>query len=184
MSHYDYLGAAAAPKTPTGVEYVSTMTAEKDGFDSLFAAYRAAYPSTMNVFGFAKELCRINGIDYAIPAIERWIFGQSGKRFPLDPKNSPESTLVQMKRSVPADLKGQGWAHFAEGNTILLPNIPRADGKTPGKKAEALPEAIKIEPPAPVATAPWWKSPWVLGGGAVALVAAVALLGNDTAKKV
>lgn len=196
MHHYHYsLGAAeGAQKTPTGVEYVLTPTAEQDGFESLFAAYRAAYPSSMTVGSFAKELCRVNGIPYSVVAIERWVFGKSGQRFAFVPNNSPQSTLTGMGRAVPDDLKGKGWSHFGEGNMILLPNIPRADGKTPGRRAPATPSAPPPPPPEapprvippPLAKeedeAPWWQSPYVLGGAAFLLVA-IALSMDDGKKK-
>ena len=201
--HYHYsLGAdESTQKTATGVEYVLTPTAQNDGFTSLFAAYRAAYPASMTEGAFARELCRVNGVAFAIVDIERWVFGKSGERFRFVPGNSPQNALENKGRSVPDDLKGKGWAHFGEGNMILLPNIPRADGKTPGA-APVLPPAPPALPPAPpVATLPpsppvrtlppplkkaeeepWWQSPYVLGGAAFLLVA-VALTMDDKKKK-
>ena len=211
MHHYHYsLGAAeGAQKTATGVEYVLTPTAEQDGFESLFAAYRAAYPTSMTLTSFTQELCRVNGISFSIPGIERWVFGKSGQRFSFVPNDSPQFELTKQGRAVPADLKGKGWAHFGAGNMILLPNIQRADGKTPGRKApspfpsltlvttvpEPTPEPLLPSPTSPptsppppaeeaeeVAEEPWWKSPYVLGGAAVLLVA-IALTMDDGKKK-
>lgn len=171
MSHYDYLGATTS--APTGsVPFVLTPTLEKDGFDTLFAAYRSAFPANTTVVDFAKAICAANGIPYKTANIEAWIFGLSGKRNPFDPKNNP---------GMYGGPKGVGYAHFGAGNKIMLPDVPRPG--LPGPAPVAPPEAPKAEAPAPVASAPWWKSPWVLGGGAIAIVALVASMSDDGSPK-
>jgi len=200
--HYHYsLGAdSSSQKTATGVEYVLTPTAEQDGFDSLFSVYRAAYPSSMTLSSFMNELCNVNGIPANLVGIERGIFAKSGKRFRFVASNSPQSVLQSRNKPVPDDLKGKGWAYFGEGNMILLPNVPRADGKTPRRSGPASSPSTTA-PPAPLPTpspstptpaspspqrqeeeTPWWQSPYVLGGAAFLLVA-IALSMDDGKKK-
>ena len=199
--HYHYnLGAAGeGQKTALGIEYVLTPTAAKDGFESLFAAYRAAYPASMTSGEFARELCRVNGISFSLVAIENWVFGLSGERFAFVPNNSPESVLRSRGKSIPENLRGKGWSHFGAGNMILLPKIPRADGKTPGV-VPSLPSPVAVveTPPAspppvvPLVPAPpfkkeetqaWWESPVVLAGAAFLLVAVALSLDDDKKKK-
>jgi hypothetical protein len=171
MSHYDYLGA-----TTSSVPFVLTPTLEKDGFDSLFAAYKSAFPAGTTVVDFAKAVCAANGVQYRTANIEAWVFGLSGKRFPFSSKNNP---------GMYGGPKNVGYAYFGEGNKIMLPDIPRA-----GLPVPVTPVEVKVEtppatppPPPPAPEAPWWKSPWVLGGGALAVVALVAVLGSDDVQK-
>lgn len=99
------------------VSYVPTPTLERDTFESLFAAYKNAFPAGTSVQAFAKAVCAANGIPYSTAAIEAWIFGLSGKRFAFDAKNNP---------GMYGGTKNVGWAHFAAGNVIKLPDYPRA----------------------------------------------------------
>lgn len=160
MGHYNYLGAAAP------VSFVPTPTKEGDGFSELFAVYAGAFPEgspeRINSAAFARALCAANGVPYKTAAVESWIFGLSQKRRAFDSKNNP---------GMYGGPKGVGWAYFAEGNTIKLPDFPRAGlpvvGKEEGKAAGASTGGEGEEP--------WWASPWVYGGAAVALIAFVSL---------
>jgi hypothetical protein len=179
MAHYDYAHQGLGAVT-SSVPFVSTPTAERDGFASLFEAYKSAFPPGTSLVDFTKAIVAANGIPYRTSSIEPWIFGMSGKRFPYNAKDNP---------GMYGGPKNVGWAHFAAGNKIMLPDIPRPGVNPP---PAAIPSPAAIPPPpspsAPVTVteqAPWWKSPWVLGGGAVALVALVALVGSgdDTSSK-
>lgn len=156
MSYVYGLGAVA-PSVP----YVPTPTLEGDGFQSLFNAYKSVFPAGTTVTSFAKAICAANGISYTVPAIESWIFGMSGRRFPFDPKNNP---------GMYGGPKNVGWAHFAAGNVIKLPDIPRP-GVRPAPQP-ALPEPALP----PVAEQLSGKSPllYVAAGGLILL----ALLGG------
>lgn len=116
--------------TPS-VRYVPTPTAERDGFASLFFAYKAAYPAGTSESAFARELCRANGIAYKTADIEAWIEAKGGGRYPFAKSNNP---------GMYGGPKNVGWGFFREGNVILLPDIPRADGKGP-KRPEGPPPA-------------------------------------------
>lgn len=65
------------------------------------------------------------------------------------------------------------------------PTLAALEAMQVGEPVTPPPAPIPLVP-APIAPppTPWWKSPWVLGGGAVALVGAVfVLLGDDEKKK-
>lgn len=177
MGHY-HLGeaAASAQKTPLGVSYVSTPTLERDGFDSLFAAYKGAFPAGTSVTAFRKAIVAANGVRDTVPAIEAWIFGLSKKRFSFDSKNNP---------GMYGGPKNVGWSYFAAGNRIMLPDLPRP-GVTPPAPAPSTAPSASTEKPGDVADskpAPWWQSPVVLGAGALALVAAFVAVSDDGAKE-
>lgn len=172
------LGAEAeAPKTPTGVAYVLTPTAEKDGFASLFRAYAAAYPAGTTTVAFARDLCRANGIVYGTPTIEAWIESKGGGRYPFVAGNNP---------GMYGGPKNVGWGFFREGNQILLPAIPRADGK-PGQRAPAPAPGAPPAPKAPEggelqaasASTNWW----LVAGFAGLVVLALAFANAERKKK-
>lgn len=178
MSYHLGEAAAAAQKTPLGVPYVLTPTLERDGFDSLYAAYKSAFPAGTSRVDFAKAIVAVNGIRYTVPAIEAWIFGMSKKRFStVDPKDNP---------GMYGGPKGVGWSYFAAGNKIMLPDVARP-GVTP--PAPTLPAPAKTvedvkdvkDTKTPEQT-PWWQSPVVLGAGALAVVAVLVAAGDDEGK--
>jgi len=178
MGHY-HLGeaAASAQKTPLGISYVSTPTLERDGFHSLFAAYKGAFPAGTSVTTFRKAIVAANGVRDTVPAIEAWIFGLSKKRFPFDAKDNP---------GMNGGTKNVGWSHFAAGNRIMLPDLPRP-GVTPPEPLPG-PSLDRSDLKQPEQTAreeqtPWWQSPVVLGVGALALVAAFVAVSDDDAKE-
>ena len=165
MHHYD-LGAVTS-----AVPFVDTPTAEKDGFASLFAAYKSAFPAGTTLTDFAKAVCAANGIPFKTADIEKWIFGLSGKRLPFSAKDNP---------GMHGGPKNVGYAHFGAGNRIKLPNIPR-----PGISPPA--GAPPVTPVDPITSqsaeeTPWWKSPWVLGAGTLAIIAFVSMSGDEDAK--
>jgi len=184
MQHYD-LGAVTST-----VPFVDTPTAEGDGFKSLLAAYKSAFPPgtfspvpATAEMEFAKAVCAANGIRYTITAVEDWIFGLSGKRHTFVKSNSPEFYISERGAKpslVPSRLKGVGWAYFGAGNRIKLPNIPR-----PGVNPPA--GSPPVDPVLPVdlieqqsaEETPWWKSPWVIGAGVCAVIAFVSSMSSD-----
>ncbi len=152
--------------------WVETRTREKDGFDTLFAAYRSAFPAGTTVQDFGKTVFSQNnpGKGYTVKNVEEWIFRISGKRFPFDPRDNPhDAAAASGGASVPDN---QGWSHFGEGNVILLPDVPR-----PGAGA----------PPPPATTTPPLRVPDqnVMGYVALAAAALFLLLGlkKDKSKK-
>ena len=169
MSHYHHMGAVTS-----SVPFVDTPTAEKDGFASLFAAYKSAFPVNTSVTDFAKAVCAANGIPFTTAKIEAWIFGLSGKRLPFSAKDNP---------GMHGGPKNVGYAHFGAGNRIKLPNIPR-----PGVNPPA--GSPPVDPVLPVdlieqqsaEETPWWKSPWVLGAGVCAVIAFVSMSSDEDAK--
>lgn len=163
------LGADTSPaKTPLGIAYIPTPTAEKDGFKSLFAAYKAAYPAGTTETAFAQELCRVNGLRLRTADVEAWIAAKGGGRYPFSATNNP---------GMHGGPKNVGYGFFREGNMILLPDIPRADGKGP-KRPEAPPPAGEREDgkadTASASTTNWW-----LVGGIGVLVLAIAAAGRE-----
>jgi len=158
------LGADGSPaKTPTGVAYVSTPTAERDGFASLFVAYKAAYPAGTTQQAFAQELCRVNGLRFRTPDVEAWIQAKGGGRYAFVKSNNP---------GMYGGPQNVGWGYFREGNVILLPDIPRADGKGP-KRPEGPPPAGEREDDK-LETASASSTSWWLWGGIGVLVLAIA----------
>jgi len=103
--------------------FVPTPTLEQDGFQSLYDAYRGAFPAGTTVPQFRKAVLAANGISDSVGAIERWIFGVSGKRFPFDSKNNPGLYA--------GGPKNVGWSYFGQGNVIKLPDFPRPGLSTP-----------------------------------------------------
>jgi len=181
MSHYHHLGAVTS-----SVPFVDTPTAEKDGFESLFAAYKSAFPSGTKLEDFNKAVCAANGIPYTITAVEDWIFGLSKKRFPFVKNNSPQYYISKKNTQpslVPTRLKGVGWAHFGAGNRIKLPNIPRP-GVNPPAGSPPVEPVLPVDPVTQQSAeeTPWWKSPWVIGAGALAIVAVVSMSSDEDAK--
>mgnify|MGYP003351431298 CR=1 FL=1 len=61
------LGAAAATSS---VSFVLTPTLERDGWSSLLAAYKSAFPAGTSEEAFARAVTKANGIAYTVPAIE------------------------------------------------------------------------------------------------------------------
>lgn len=147
------------------VSYVKTKTREGDTWDVLFNAYRSAFPPGTTVTQFAKDVTKANGVSYTTNGVEKWIFGLSGKRFPLDKKNNPGMYGGQA---------GVGWSFFGEGNEILLPNIPRAGDRI----LEAQPEPMQPVLAVKDNRVMLWA---LLGTGAFFLV--VAALTDDKKKK-
>lgn len=139
-------------------------TKANDGFESLARGYARAFsPSNASVVDIAKVICRQNGISYSVPVIEDWIVRVGGSRFPFDKKNNP---------GMYGGPKNVGWAHFNEGNMIMLPDIERADGE---------PAPREQGPPALNQT----SSKMPLVAGLLALFGAVLLFGGkkkNTAK--
>jgi hypothetical protein len=125
MSHYHHMGAVTS-----SVPFVDTPTAEGDGFKSLLAAYKSAFPVGTTETDFAKAVCAANGIPYTVTAIERWIFGLSGKRHPFSSKENP---------GMHGGPKNVGYAYFGAGNRIKLPNIPRPGISPPAGSPPARP---------------------------------------------
>lgn len=111
------------------VPFVSTPTLEGDGFQSLYAAYKSAFPAGTTLTDFTKAICRANGVTYSVPAIEAWIFGLSGKRYPFISSNNP---------GMYNGPKNVGWSFFGAGNKIMLPDIPRP-GLTPPAPTPVIP---------------------------------------------
>lgn len=169
MSHYHHLGAVTS-----SVPFVDTPTAEKDGFASLLAAYKSAFPVGTSERDFAKAVCAANGIPYTVTAIERWIFGLSGKRFPFSAKENP---------GMYGGPKNVGYAHFGAGNRIKLPNIPRP-GVNPPAASPPVDPVLPVDPITQQSAeeTPWWKSPWVIGAGVCAVIAVVSMSSDENAK--
>jgi hypothetical protein len=169
MSHYHHMGAVTS-----SVPFVDTPTAEGDGFKALLAAYKSAFPVGTSERDFAKAVCAANGIPYTVTAIERWIFGLSGKRHPFSAKENP---------GMYGGPKNVGYSYFGAGNRIKLPNIPR-----PGVNPPA--GSPPVDPVLPVdlieqqsaEETPWWKSPWVIGAGVCAVIAFVSMSSDEDAK--
>ena len=169
MYHYD-LGAVTS-----AVPFVDTPTAEKDGFASLFAAYKSAFPAGTTLTDFAKAVCAANGIPFKTADIEKWIFGLSGKRLPFSAKDNP---------GMHGGPKNVGYAHFGAGNRIKLPNIPRPGVNPPAGSPLPVDPVTPVDPITSQSAeeTPWWQSPWVLGAGALAIVALVSMSGDEDAK--
>jgi hypothetical protein len=133
--------------------YVLTPTLEGDGFASLFAAYKSAYPAGTTVQAFMKDICAANGIAATVPAIEAWIFGMSGRRLPFVAKDNP---------GMYGGPKNVGWSHFAAGNRIKLPDVPR-----PGVAAPPAPPVVEAPVEVPPEQTPTSKtSPLLYAAGA------------------
>jgi hypothetical protein len=184
MSYHLGEAAASAKKTPLGVPYVLTPTLERDGFDSLYAAYKSAFPAGTSRVDFAKAIVAANDIRYTVPAIEAWIFGMSKKRFDFNAKDNP---------GMYGGTKNVGWSHFAAGNKIMLPDVARPGVTPPAPPAPPAPTPPAPSPsfPGPATTSedlktpeqtPWWQSPVVLGAGALAVVAVLFVAGDDEGK--
>ena len=168
MHHYD-LGAVTST-----VPFVDTPTAEGDGFKSLLAAYKSAFPVGTSERDFAQAVCAANGIPFTVAKIEAWIFGLSGKRLPFSAKDNP---------GMHGGPKNVGYAHFGAGNRIKLPNIPRPGVNPPAGS----PPVDPVTPVDPITSqsaeeTPWRKSPWVLGAGTLAIIAFVSMSGDEDAK--
>jgi len=181
MNHYHHMGAVTS-----SVPFVDTPTAEKDGFASLLAAYKSAFPVGTSETDFAKAVCAANDISFTVTAIEDWIFGLSGKRFPPVKNNSPEFFISQRGANpsrVPTRLKGVGFAHFGAGNRIKLPNIPRP-GVNPPAGSPPVDLVLPVDPITQQSAeeTPWWKSPWVIGAGVCAVIAVVSMSSDENAK--
>jgi hypothetical protein len=166
MSHYHHLGAVTS-----SVPFVDTPTAEGDGFKSLLAAYKSAFPVGTTETDFAKAVCAANGIPFKTADIEKWIFGLSGKRLPFSTKDNP---------GMHGGPKNVGYAHFGAGNVIKLPNIPRPGVNPPAGS----PPVTPVDPVTQqfAEETPWWKSPLVLGAGALAIIAVVSMSSDEDAK--
>lgn len=144
------------------VSFVKTKTRENDTWDTLFARYKGAFPSGTTVAQFAKAVASANGVAYTTNAVEKWIFGLSGKRFAYDPKNNP---------GMYGGPKGVGWSYFGQGNEVLLPDVSEPTTTAP----------VEVSQPALVVKDNRVML-WMLFG-AGALWAAALLLGDDKKQK-
>jgi hypothetical protein len=167
VSYIRGLGAVAS-----SVPFVSTPTLEGDGFSSLYAAYKSAFPAGTSLTDFTKAICAANGIPYSVPSIEAWIFGLSGRRQKLVTSGSPPNNPGSY-----GGPKGVGWAYFGAGNRIMLPNIPRP-GVTP------VTPTLPPPPPPPMVSEPVTtpsssKLPYIVGAGLLLF----ALLSGDKKKQ-
>jgi hypothetical protein len=152
------------------VSYVLTPTLEKDGLDSLFAAYKGAYPPGTDITSFTRQLVAANGVPYSAAAIDNWVFSLSGKSYAKvtsgTPPNNPGSYGGATNR---------GWAYFAAGNLIKLPDFPRAGLPVPTPDpAPAAPPALRVPDQSAML--------WVVGAG-LALWLVVGVLGKKKSSK-
>jgi len=154
----------------SSLQFVLTPTAEGDGWTTLLAAYRTAFPAGTNTVDFARAICAANNIPFRTSAIEPWIFGLSGKRMPFSASDNP---------GMHGGPKNVGYAFFGEGNMIMLPDMPRLDGKRPKKPGAEAPATVTPPPPPPAAD----EGPnWLLIGG-IGLIAALAFAASSDKKK-
>jgi hypothetical protein len=156
-----------ATTVTSSLPFVLTPTAEGDGWTTLLAAYRTAFPAGTTETAFARAVCAANGIPFTTAAIEAWIFGLSGKRLPFSAADNPG------KYGGP---KNVGYAFFGEGNMIKLPDMARLDGKGPKK-----PSADVLVPPSPTVRSEEGPN-WLLIGG-IGLLAALAFAATADKKK-
>jgi hypothetical protein len=145
-----------------------TPTREGDTFETLFNAYRGAFPAGTTLQSFVQQLLRANNVRYSTPAIEAWIFGLSGKRFPFNPKNNP---------GMYGGPKNVGWAYFGEGNIIQLPDFPRPGATPPPSNAVAPPPEKDLRP---LVVRDSNVMFWVLAGGAALWLFLLSKKGKKT----
>ncbi len=131
------------------VAFVDKATREGDDLFSLSSAYKEGFTKGSSVTAISEAIARANGIPWDAAKIDAWVFSHSKKRRGFVKTDNPGMF------GGPANV---GWAHFAAGNVIKLPDVPRA-GDT-------------VAPPVTVsASAPMnWKKPLLIAGGLFALL--------------
>jgi peptidoglycan hydrolase-like protein with peptidoglycan-binding domain len=171
MSHYDHVGAFYHPGlgetfTPSTVTFMDVRAGT-----SIIA--RGAKSDAV-----AQLQAMLNGLKFR---------DASGRALVVDKMFGPntqaalKSAQAAIKARVPSTVMIDG---SLDKPTLLALDALQAGQPLPG---EAVPPAA-VRPELPVArpeedSAPWWKSPWVLGGGALAVVALVAAMSGDDKPK-
>jgi hypothetical protein len=144
------------------VPFVNKTTREQDGLASLSAGYREGFTSGSSVAAMSEAIAKANGIPWNTPAVDAWVFGLSKKRFPFDPKDNP---------GMYGGLKNVGWAYFAAGNVIKLPDVTRD-----GDRVDPAPVQTVAIPQQPSSKMP------LIVGGAILLVLLLAASGGKKNK--
>lgn len=169
------LGAA----TVTNAPFRKQNTMQGDGWASLAKAYGftdggTAIMNAQLADPTAKSIMAPGG-RITSAGIQRWIKSLPGwtetAKFPFDPKSNPGTTGP--------DGKPEGWAFFTAQTQILLPDMPRLDGKTPQVPTPStvpLPTVTAVEPEVQEAGV----NPLVVVGGLLLLF---ALFGGKKDKK-
>jgi peptidoglycan hydrolase-like protein with peptidoglycan-binding domain len=86
-----------------------------------------------------------------------------------------------IKARVPATVMLDG---SLDKPTLAALEALQAGQPLPGEARTPAPGSVTPEPPAGVEPqAPWWKSPWVLGGGVLAVLSAAYVLSGDDKPK-
>jgi peptidoglycan hydrolase-like protein with peptidoglycan-binding domain len=86
-----------------------------------------------------------------------------------------------IKARVPATVMLDG---SLDKPTLAALEALQAGQPLPGEARTPAPNLVMPEPPSGVEPqAPWWKSPWVLGGGVLAVLSAVYVLSGDDKPK-
>lgn len=138
------------------VPFVDKTTREQDGLASLSAGYKEGFTSGSSVAAMSEAIAKANGIPWTTPAVDAWVFSLSKKRFPFDAKDNPGMYGGQ---------KNVGWAYFAQGNVIKLPDVTREGDRVDPAPAAAL----QVSTPS--------KMPLIVGG-ALLLVLLIAAGGK------
>lgn len=118
------------------VPFVEKATRDGDDLAQLSAAFREGFASGSSVAAMSEAIAKANGVPWSTAAIDAWVFGISKKRRPFDPSNNP---------GMYGGLKNVGWACFAAGNVIKLPDVPR-DGDVTLTTPTAVPPSSGISP--------------------------------------
>ncbi len=132
------------------VAFVNKATREGDDLFILAEAYKEGFTKGSSVTAISEAIARANGIPWNAAKIDAWVFGHSKKRRGFVKADNP---------GLFGGPAGVGWAHFAAGNVIKLPDVPRA-----GDTAPATPVTVSASAPMN------WKKPLLIAGGLLALL--------------
>lgn len=115
------LGAASVTNAPLRLQY----TVAGDGWDSLGRAYGVPALNIIKMQPFFQSNPINNkSVQAFIKGLPGW--NRDTDIFAFDSKNNPGT--------VGPDGKPEGFAHFGANTQLLLPDMPRLDGKQPGPK--------------------------------------------------
>lgn len=146
------LGSAGNAGAPPRLQ----LTCQGDDFYSLGAAYGMSGPDILKMQPGLKGKNAV-GIQNWIKALPGWTREKGLRKYV--PGNAPGTTGP--------DGKPEGWAIFTDKTMILLPDMPRLDGKKPGNVSSD----VAIKPPKvrdDIKTASVGPIAVVLGGAALA----------------
>jgi len=169
MSHYDHVGAFYHPGlgetfTPSTVTFMDVRAGTSIIARGARSDAVSQLQAMLNGLKFRDASGRVLAVD---------------KMFGPNTQAALKSAQAAIKARVPSTVMLDG---ALDKPTLAALDALQAGQPLPGEAAP--PAAVKPElPVGPAPQAPWWKSPWVLGGGALAVVALVAAMSGDDKPK-